>query len=92
MACSNDARSNRRLSAIAATGLACSALLVLGTIVTSAYAGDRHDDRRGGERRSYYGHAYGAPPIVYGSPYYAPPVVYGPGIGVQLPGIAIGIR
>jgi hypothetical protein len=92
MTCSNDARSKRHLSTITPTGLACAALLVLGTVVTSAQAEDRHD-RRGGERHSYYGHSYAAPPVVYGSPYYAaPPVVYGPGIGIDLPGIAIGIH
>jgi len=35
---------------------------------------------------------YPPPPVIYGSPYYAPPpVVYAPGIGINLPGISIGI-
>ena len=34
--------------------------------------------------------AYGS--SYYGSPYYyPPPVVYGPGIGINLPGVSIGI-
>ena len=90
MTCSNGTTSIRLLSA---TGLAFSALLVLCAVATPALADDhhdRHDDRRGGyEHRGYYN----APPVVYGSPYYAPPpVVYGPGIGIVLPGVAIGVR
>jgi hypothetical protein len=35
--------------------------------------------------------------VIYGSPYrygygYPPPVVYGPGIGINLPGVSIGIH
>jgi hypothetical protein len=101
---SNGTLSKRLLSATVATSLAFSALLVLGTIAAPAYA-DEHHDRRGYDRRGdgdyyrgsygdrYRGGYYNAPPVVYGSPYYAPPpVVYGPGIGIQLPGVAIGIR
>jgi hypothetical protein len=96
MTCSNDARSKRLLSATAATGLAFSALFMLGAIVPAAHAGNHHD-RHGGDRhgddRGHYGGYYAAPPVVYGSPYYAPPpVVYGSGIGIELPGVAIGIR
>ena len=84
----NDAKSTRLHSARIATGLAISALLVLGTVATSARAEDHHDRR--GERHDYHRGYYNAPPIVYGSPYYAPPpVVYGPGIGINLPGISI---
>jgi len=93
MTCSNGFISQRLLSATVATGLAFSAMLVLGTVATPAHAEDHHD-RRGDDRRGDYGSRgyYNPPPIVYGSPYYAPPVVYGPGIGIVLPGVAIGIR
>jgi len=98
-----DTKSKRHLLAKLAAGLAISAFLVLGTFVPPASAenwaaqdqfeknhqqGDRHHDRRGGDR-GYYS----APPVVYGSPYggsyygspYAPPpVVYGPGININL--------
>jgi hypothetical protein len=99
MTCSNSTISRRLLSATVATGLAFSALLVLGAVApTPAFADDhhdRHDDRRGGDRRGGYGYGggYYAPPVVYGGPYYAPPpVVYGPGIGIALPGVSIGIH
>jgi len=67
-----------------------------------AFHGGGHAYRGGG--RGYRGGGggyYGAPPVVYGgySPnyyygpdYYAPPpVAYGPGLGVNLPGVSIGI-
>jgi len=91
MTCSNDTGSKRRLSATIVTGLAFSAVLALGTFATSALA----DDHRGwhGDHHGYYGGYYGAPPVVYGSPYYyPPPVVFGPGIGINLPGVSVGIR
>jgi hypothetical protein len=92
MTCSNDIRSKRLPSAKLVTGLGLCALLALGTFATLAHAEDHHG-WHGHDRHGYYGGYYGAPPIVYGSPYYAPPpVVYGPGIGINLPGIAIGIR
>ncbi len=92
MTCSNSTTSRRLLSATIATGLAFSALLVLGAVATPALADDHHD-RRGDDRRGYGGGYYNAPPVVYGAPYYAPPpVVYGPGIGIALPGVNIGIR
>jgi hypothetical protein len=74
-----------------ATGLALAVAIAiaLGGLAGAAYADDHHDRGRGGDRHGYYG----APPVVYGSPYYyPPPVVYGPGIGINLPGVAIGIR
>jgi uncharacterized membrane protein len=86
-----------RLSAKLAAGFAISALLAVGTFAVPANARD-HDD---GDRRGWSGGYYAAPPVVYGStygggyygsPYYAPPVVYGPGVGVNLPGVSIGIR
>jgi len=100
MTCSNSTTSRRLLSATVATGLAFSALLVLGAVATPALADDHHDrrgdDRRGDDRRGGHGYGggyYNAPPVVYGGPYYAPPpVVYGPGIGIALPGVNIGIR
>jgi hypothetical protein len=97
-----DAKSNRRLPAKLAAGIAISALLVVGAFVASAGA----DEHRGNYRGGYYGPGYSgccwggyyvAPPVVYGSPYYAapyyapPPVVYGPGIGIALPGVNINI-
>jgi hypothetical protein len=90
---SNDIGSKQRLASPAmVTGLAICALVALGSVATQAY-GDEHRDGRGGDRHGYYGGYYGAPPVVYGSPYYyPPPVVYGPGIGINLPGIAIGIH
>ncbi len=84
----------KRLSARLAAGIAISAILALGTFATPAIARDYHHNY-------YNGGYYRAPPVVYGSPYrngyygspyYAPPVVYGPGVGISLPGIAIGIR
>jgi len=87
-----DAKSNRRLPAKLAAGLAISALLVLGTFVASSGAAEH---RGGGDRGRgsccWGGGYYAAPPVVY-APYYAPPpVVYGPGIGIALPGININI-
>jgi len=89
--------SRRRPSATLAAGLAISAILAVGTFAAPANARD-HD---GGYRHGWNGGYYAAPPVVYGStygggyygsPYYAPPVVYGPGVGINLPGINIGIR
>jgi len=99
-----DTRSKRALSARRAIGLAVSAFLLLGAFAGAASAKDHRDgDRRGEHRgddhrgaRGYYGYSggyYSAPPVVYGSPYgYPPPVVYGPSIGINLPGISVGIR
>jgi hypothetical protein len=90
--CSYDIKSKRPPSAKVVTGLALGALVALGAFATLAYADD-HRGWHGGDRHGYYGGYYGAPPVVYGSPYYyPPPVVYGPGIGINLPGVAIGIH
>ena len=101
-----DAKSNRRLPAKLASGLAISALL--GLFVAGAFAATASAaEYRGGYHGGYYapgysgccwnGGYYAAPPVVYGSPYYGapyyapPPVVYGPGIGIALPGVNINI-
>jgi len=101
-----DTKSKRHLPAKLAAGLAISAFLVLGTFVASANADEHHQGARGhaGHRHvadyrggrgyggGWGGGYYGSPPVVYGAPYYyPPPVVYGPGIGITLPGVAIGI-
>jgi hypothetical protein len=91
--------SQRRLTAKLAGGLAVAALLALGAFASPAHADDRNDHR--GYHHNWNGGYYNAPPVVYGSPYgnsyygtpyYAPPVIYGPGIGINLPGVNIGIR
>jgi hypothetical protein len=100
MTCTSHTKSNRRLSAKLAAGLAVSAVFVLGTLLASASAQDRRGDdhrggydRGGGHRHWSNGGYYPPPPVVYGTPYYnPPPVVYGPAIGVSLPGINIDIR
>jgi hypothetical protein len=91
--------SKRRLSAKLGAGIGISAILALGTFAAPANA-DWNGDH-GGYNHNWNGGYYHAPPVVYGSPYgngyygspyYAPPVVYGPGIGINLPGVNIGIR
>jgi hypothetical protein len=102
MTCIIDTKS-KRLSAKLLTGLAISAVLVLGTLAVPAHAQDYHrDDHRGGPQerrddrgghRDWGGGYYSAPPVIYGTPYYAPPpVVYGAGIGIEVPGISVNIR
>jgi hypothetical protein len=93
-----ETNSRPHLSTRLAAGLAISALLLLGTSLAPAGAGDRRDDHRGGDRHGDWhggggGGYYAPPPVVYGAPYYAPPpVVYGPAVGISLPGINIGIQ
>jgi len=91
--------SKRCLSWKLAGGLAVSALLAIGTYATPASA--EWYGEHGGYHHNWNGGYYRAPPVVYGSPYrggyygspyYAPPVAYGPGIGINLPGVNIGIR
>jgi hypothetical protein len=98
--------SKRRLSAKLVGGVAISALFVLGTFAGSARADDDDRGEHHGYHHNWNGGYYNAPPVVYGSPYpygygysgyygtpyYYPPVVYGPGIGINLPGVSIGIR
>jgi len=82
-------------------GLAIASVFMLGTFAVSASADGRRDDHRGGGRHDDRGHGgggwggggYAAPPVVYGNPgYYPPPVVYGPAVGINLPGVSIGIQ
>ena len=107
MAGITNTRSKRYLPATLAAGLVV-ACLGLGAIATAAIAEDhRGGDHRGGDHRGggergrggggWSGGYYPAPTVVYGSPYgspygYPPPVVYGPGIGINLPGVSVGIR
>jgi hypothetical protein len=102
-----DTKPKRRLSTKLAAGLAISAFLLLGTFVASASAGNNNDHHWNNNNYNYNrgygwsGNYYAGPPVVYGTPYYAPqyapsyyppPVVYGPGIGINLPGVNIGIQ
>jgi hypothetical protein len=52
---------------------------------------------------SWGGNYYVGPPVVYGTPYHGlqyygspadvpPPVIYSPGIGINLPGVSIGVQ
>jgi hypothetical protein len=91
----------RKLSATFLTGLAFATVLALGAIDSSAFAQDYHHDHDhdrdhyhdGYRHDGWRGGYYAGPPVVYGSPYYnPPPVIYGPGVGINLPGVAIGIR
>jgi hypothetical protein len=79
MTCSKDIAPKLIPSAKTVTGCALCALFALGTLATLAYADEHHGWH--GDRHGYYGGYYGAPPVVYG-----------PGIGINLPGIAIGIH
>lgn len=88
-------------------GLIAALALAVGAVGASpAFAADHHwHGARGHAHHGYYGGGYyGAPPVVYGgySPdyyygpdyYAAPPVVYGApgvGIGLNLPGLSIGV-
>ena len=75
--------------------IAASAALVLALSAVPASARWEHEHHDGGHR-GWSGGYWGAPPIVYGSPYsygyYPPPVAYGPSVGINLPGVSIGIR
>ena len=102
-----DTKPKRHLSTKLAAGLAISAALLLGTFVASASAGNNNDHHWSSNNYNYNrgygwsGNYYVAPPVIYGTPYYAPqyapsyyppPVVYGPGVGINLPGVSIGIQ
>jgi hypothetical protein len=75
-----------------AAGIAVTASLALGASAGTASAHWDHPDARyHGWHHGWSGGYWGAPPVVYGSPYsygYYPP----PGVGINLPGVAIGIR
>jgi hypothetical protein len=95
-----DTKSKRFPSSKLVTGVFIASIFALGTLAGSAsaqvqgyYAPGYHHHWNGGY--------YAAPPVVYGSrygesyygtPYYPPPVIYGPGIGINLPGVSIGIH
>jgi hypothetical protein len=81
-----------------AAGLAVAALFTIATSIAPAGAQPRRDDhhrdvRHFDHRDDHGGGYYPAPPVVYGGPVYAPPpVVYGPAVGINLPGVSIGIN
>jgi hypothetical protein len=64
--------------------------------VSVAPASARWDHEQHGWHHGWSGGYYNSPPVVYGSPYaygyYPPPVYYGPTVGLNLPGVSIGIR
>jgi hypothetical protein len=77
------AKSKSSLASKLAIGLAISAFLALGTLVTPSSAEER-GGHQGGEGHADRGHDQGdrhhfrAPPVIYASPYCnAPPLVYG---------------
>jgi hypothetical protein len=76
-----------------AGGVAISAALLA---VSAAPASARWDHEQHGWHHGWSGGYYHSPPVVYGSPYtygyYPPPVYYGPTVGLNLPGVSIGIR
>jgi hypothetical protein len=86
----------RHQSAKLATGLAISALILLGTSLAMVDAQEYHNGHGGwNNHRDWRGGPgyYVAPPVVYAAPYFAPPpVVYGPAIGIYMPGVSIGIH
>jgi hypothetical protein len=86
---------NKARTARLVAGVAISAIVAFGVTGTANARWDHRDDHHD-DHRGWSGGYWGAPPVVYGSPYaygyYPPPVAYGPGIGVNLPGVSIGIR
>ena len=80
-----------RVSRLAA-GIAVSAMVALGMMGGTAQARwDHPDDHWHGYHHGWSGGYWGSPPVVYGDPYhygYYPP----PGVGINLGGVAIGIR
>ena len=73
-------------------GIAATAVIAFGLAATPAQAhwGDR-DWHYHGWHHGWSGGYWNAPPVVYGNPYaygYYPP----PGVGINLPGVSIGIR
>ena len=90
----SDTKARHRLAGKIALTVAIAACLTGGALVASASADDRRGWDHDRDHRGWHGGGYYAPPpVVYGTPYYAPPpVVYGTGIGINLPGVSIGIR
>jgi hypothetical protein len=81
---------SRSLLRTAGIAAAASIALTLGAGSASAHWG-RPDWHHGGWHHGWSGGYYPAPPVVYGDPYaygYYPP----PGVGINLPGVHIGIR
>ena len=90
----------RRLSAKVAPALALAAMMAVGAFPLTASADNNHNN----DHHNYHhyngwdGGYYRPPPVVYPysgygyyAPAYPPPVVYGPGVGINLPGLSIGI-
>lgn len=75
-----------------AAGIAVCAVAALGMTAGTAQARWDHPEHNWyGYHHGWSGGYYGAPPVVYGDPYgygYYPP----PGVGINLPGVSIGIR
>jgi hypothetical protein len=85
----NKARAARLVAGIAVAAVA-------GFGITAGTANAHWDQPHHGWHHGWSGGYYGAPPVVYGSPYgygyYPPAAVYGPSVGINLPGVSIGIR
>ena len=88
----NKARAARLVASVAVAGIVAIGM----TAGTAQARWDEHRDEHRDGHRGWSGGYWGAPPVVYGSPYsygyYPPPTVYGPGIGINLPGVSIGVR
>ena len=89
----NKARFSKAGAARLAAGIAVSAIVAFGITAGTAQARWEHRDEHGGGdwHHGWSGGYYAAPPVVYGDPYaygYYPP----PGVGINLPGVSIGIR
>jgi len=85
---------NKARSARLVAGIAVSAFIAFGMAAGTAQARWEHQDEHHdwhGDRHGWSGGYWGAPPVVYGNPYsygYYPP----PGVGINLPGVHIGIH
>jgi hypothetical protein len=75
-----------------AVSVAVSAVVAFGITAGTANARWDHPEHNyRGYHHGWTGGYYAAPPVVYGDPYsygYYPP----PGVGINLPGVSIGIR
>jgi hypothetical protein len=84
---------NKARAARLVAGVVVSAVVAFGMTAGSAQARwERHDEHAGRDwHHGWSGGYWSAPPVVYGSPYsygYYPPA----GVGINLPGVSIGIR